>query len=60
VQTEQPVASEGVGKLFALESVTGNILWDFVTNGSSNSSPAIGADGAVNVGADDGKVYAVR
>jgi outer membrane protein assembly factor BamB len=60
VQTERPVASEGVGKLFALESMTGNILWEFVTNGSSNSSPAIGSDGAVYVGSDDGKVYAIR
>jgi outer membrane protein assembly factor BamB len=60
VQTERPLAPGGVGKLFALESMTGSILWDFVTNGSSNSSPAIGADGTVYVGSDDGKVYAIR
>jgi outer membrane protein assembly factor BamB len=59
VQTERPVAPGAVGKLFALESVTGGILWEFVTNGSSNSHPAIGADGTVYVGSDDGKVYAI-
>jgi outer membrane protein assembly factor BamB len=49
----------GIGKLSALEPVTGGILWEFVTNGSSNSSPAIGADGTVYVGSDDGRVYAI-
>jgi outer membrane protein assembly factor BamB len=60
VQTERPVAPGGAGKLFALASMTGGILWDFVTNGSSNSSPAIGADGTVYVGSDDGRVVAIR
>jgi outer membrane protein assembly factor BamB len=39
--------------------VTGSILWEFVTNGSSNSTAAIGADGTVYVGSDDGRVYAI-
>jgi outer membrane protein assembly factor BamB len=60
LQTERPVTPGGVGKLFALEAMTGGIVWELVTNGSSNSSPAIGADGTVYVGSDDGKVYAVR
>jgi outer membrane protein assembly factor BamB len=60
VQTERPLQSGGAGKLFALESLSGGILWEFVTNGSSNSSPAIGVDGTVYVGSDDGKVYAIR
>jgi outer membrane protein assembly factor BamB len=59
VQAERPIAAGGAGKLNALEPVTGSILWEFVTNGSSNSSPAIGADGTVYVGADDGRVYAI-
>ena len=60
VQSERPIAAEGVGKLTAIEPMTGSILWDFVTNGSSNSIPAIGADGTVYVGSDDGRVYAIR
>jgi outer membrane protein assembly factor BamB len=40
--------------------MTGGILWEAFTGGSSNSSPAIGADGTVYVGSDDGRVYAVR
>lgn len=60
VQAERSIAGEGVGKLSALEPLTGSILWEFVTNGSSNSIPAIGADGTVYVGSDDGRVYAIR
>jgi outer membrane protein assembly factor BamB len=36
------------------------VNWAIATGGSSNSSPAIGADGTVYVGSDDGKVYAIR
>jgi outer membrane protein assembly factor BamB len=60
VQSERPLAAWGMGKLCALEPVTGSVLWEFVTNGSSNSSPAIAADGTVVVGSDDGRVYAIR
>jgi outer membrane protein assembly factor BamB len=60
VQAERSITAEGVGKLSALEPLTGSILWEFVTNGSSNSIPAIGADGTVYVGSDDGRVYAIR
>jgi outer membrane protein assembly factor BamB len=59
VQTERPAGPGAAGKLFALESMTGGILWEFVTNGSGNSSPTIAADGTVYVGSDDGKVYAI-
>jgi outer membrane protein assembly factor BamB len=59
VQAERPSAAGGVGKLSALAPLTGIALWEFVTNGSSNSSPAIGADGTVYVGSDDGRVYAI-
>lgn len=60
VQSERPMTAGGLGKLEAIESTTGNVLWEFITNGSSNSSPAIGADGTVYVGSDDGRVYAIR
>jgi outer membrane protein assembly factor BamB len=60
VQTERPIATGGVGKLTAIETMTGSIRWQFVTNGSSNSIPAIGSDGTVYVGSDDGRVYAIR
>jgi outer membrane protein assembly factor BamB len=60
VQAERSATAEGVGKLSAIEPLTGSILWEFVSNGSSNSIPAIGADGTVYVGSDDGRVYAIR
>jgi outer membrane protein assembly factor BamB len=60
VHAERPIAGAGMGKLSALEPMTGGILWEAFTGGSSNSSPAIGADGTVYVGSDDGRVYAVR
>jgi outer membrane protein assembly factor BamB len=60
VQAEKPISAGGVGKLSALEPSTGRILWAVATHGSSNSSPAIGADGTVYVGSDDGRVYAIR
>jgi outer membrane protein assembly factor BamB len=59
VQSERPTALGGVGKLTALEPLTGRIQWEFATGGSSNSSPAMGADGTVFVGSDDGRVYAI-
>jgi outer membrane protein assembly factor BamB len=60
VQAERSITAEGVGKLSALDPLTGSILWEFVTNGSSNSIPMIGADGTVYAGSDDGRVYAIR
>jgi outer membrane protein assembly factor BamB len=60
VQSEKPIATGGFGKLSALEPLAGSVLWEFVTGGSSNSSPAIGADGTVYVGSDDGRVYAIQ
>jgi outer membrane protein assembly factor BamB len=60
VQSEKPIAAGGLGKLSALDPMTGRVLWEYVTGGSSNSSPAIGADGTVYVGSDDGRVYAIH
>jgi outer membrane protein assembly factor BamB len=60
VQSERPTSLGGMGNLSALDPLTGSILWEFATGGSSNSSPAIGADGTVYVGSDDGRVYAIR
>jgi outer membrane protein assembly factor BamB len=59
VHAERPIETGGNGKLSALDHTTGIVVWEFVTNGSSNSSPAIGADGTIYVGSDDGRVYAI-
>jgi outer membrane protein assembly factor BamB len=60
VQAEPGIAAGSAGKLSALAPLSGTVLWEFVTHGSSNSSPAIGADGTVYVGSDDGRVYAIQ
>jgi outer membrane protein assembly factor BamB len=60
VHAEKPAAPGGIGKLTALDPLSGRLNWAFATGGSSNSSPAIGADGTVYVGSDDGRVYAIR
>jgi outer membrane protein assembly factor BamB len=60
VHAEKPTAAGGIGKLTAIDPLTGRVNWEFATGGSSNSSPAIGPDGTVYVGSDDGKVYAIR
>jgi outer membrane protein assembly factor BamB len=39
--------------------VDGTILWSFQTGGGIESSPAIGEDGTIYVGAHDGYLYAV-
>ena len=38
----------------------GTKLWDFQTGGAIASSPAIGIDGAIYVGSEDGTLYAVN
>jgi outer membrane protein assembly factor BamB len=60
LQSEYRVAVAGSGRLSALNPLTGVVLWELLTHGSSNSSPAIGADGTVYAGSDDGRVYAIR
>jgi outer membrane protein assembly factor BamB len=60
LQSEYRVAVAGSGKLSALNPMTGAVLWQVATSGSSNSSPAIGVDGTVYAGSDDGRVYAIR
>ena len=37
----------------------GTKKWEFVTGGQVHSSPAIGSDGTVYVGSNDGRVYAI-
>jgi outer membrane protein assembly factor BamB len=44
------------------ESLPGRVIvakWKFETNGEIDSSPAVGPDGIVYVGSDDGNLYAV-
>lgn len=60
VHAEKPDMTGGVGNLTALDPMTGAVRWAFATHGSGNSSPAVGADGTVYVGSDDGRVYAIR
>jgi outer membrane protein assembly factor BamB len=38
----------------------GEKLWEFATSGRVRSCPAIGTDGTVYVGSEDGKVYALQ
>jgi outer membrane protein assembly factor BamB len=37
----------------------GAVVWTFTTGGHVSSSPAIGPDGTVYIGAADGKLYAL-
>ena len=46
-------------KVYALNGATGAKKWEFLTEGGVGSSPAIGFDGTVYVGSNDGRVYAV-
>ena len=38
----------------------GTLKWRFGTGGQVNSSPAIGANGTIYVGSDDGNLYAIN
>ncbi len=44
----------------AIVQKPGTVLWEFETGGGVYSSPAIGSDGTVYVGSDDGKLYAIK
>lgn len=48
-----------LGVCGALHAAPGDLKWEFLTEGVVNSSPAIGADGTIYVGSDDGKLYAL-
>jgi len=39
---------------------TGTLKWSYTTGNSINSSPAIGADGTIYVGSEDGNLYAIN
>src|SRR3569623_2242415 len=38
----------------------GTKLWEFSTGGAISSSPAIGSDGTIYIGSNDGFLYALR
>ncbi|MBE7499039.1 MAG: PQQ-binding-like beta-propeller repeat protein [Verrucomicrobiales bacterium] len=42
-----------------VSSLPGDLKWAFTTGGAVRSSPALGVDGTVYVGSNDGKVYAL-
>lgn len=46
------------GKVYALNLETGALVWSYQTGGAIYSSPAVGNDGAVYIGSDDGYLYA--
>ena len=45
------------GKLYAI-TAEGALKWSYATQGAVRSSPALGADGTLYVGSDDGNLYA--
>jgi eukaryotic-like serine/threonine-protein kinase len=46
-------------KLYALDAVTGDILWTYTTGGGIAYSPTV-ANGMVYVGSNDGNIYAFK
>ncbi len=48
----------GNGNIYALNALTGEYLWNYLTGGDVESSPAV-ADGVVYVGSNDGNIYAL-
>lgn len=46
------------GSIYALDDLTGNIIWSHATEGSIDSSPCV-ANNLVFVGSDDSKIYAL-
>jgi outer membrane protein assembly factor BamB len=46
------------GYVYALDALTGDIIWSYKTEGAVQSSPAI-SDGLLFVGSNDGNLYAI-
>jgi outer membrane protein assembly factor BamB len=51
--------ARNTGRVGSGSAAAGTLRWSYTTGGSVQSSPAIGADGTVYVGSDDGKLYAL-
>lgn len=49
----------GRSMIYAIDS-TGELQWTYQTGSRVRSSPAIGLDGTIYVGSDDGKVHAIN
>jgi len=48
------------GNLYALDTATGSLNWKYsIASTNIDSSPAVGADGSIYFGAEDGSVYAL-
>ena len=47
------------GKLYALNTADGGLLWSFATGGQIDASPTI-SDGLLYVGSHDGKIYCLN
>ncbi len=52
--------AESKEKAELAEQAPGTVLWEFITGGGVDSSPAIGSDGTVYVGSLDKKLYAIH
>ena len=50
--------SSADGKVYALDAATGEVRWEFYTDGPVRLAPTV-AGGKVYVGSDDGKVYCI-
>ena len=57
--TGRPTGESGPGILYALNPNNGSIEWEFPTDGSIWSSPAIAGDGTIYVGSRDYYLYAI-
>jgi outer membrane protein assembly factor BamB len=49
----------GGSKLYAIDTISNEILWSYTTDGIVNSSPTILADGTIFFGSTDGYIYSV-
>ncbi|MEM9160042.1 MAG: PQQ-binding-like beta-propeller repeat protein [Verrucomicrobiota bacterium] len=47
-------------KLVALDAVTGDLIWEFVTSSLVYASPAVAEDGSIYFGSSDGFLYALN
>ena len=50
---------DNCGRLYAINTVTGEKVWDILTGGEITSSPAV-VDGVIYVGSHDGNLYAIE
>ncbi|MDE2714558.1 MAG: PQQ-binding-like beta-propeller repeat protein, partial [Verrucomicrobiota bacterium] len=57
-EATQPITPKGINQTSKV--AIGTPIWEFKTGDEVRSNPAIGSDGTVYVGSDDGKLYAIN